>query len=307
MDDSRVTSQIEKPPHLLGIPTALILGAGASAPYGFPLGPELKNRLLEQTANGQTQTLLQELGFDLKLLRLFSDALRYGTHPTVDVFLEKKTSFRDIGSFLIALTLIPLESPQALFPQKDWYGDLFNTLNLEGLSNTDNLSIVTLNYDRSLEHFLFNNIEYNCPDILMEQAHKNREKIHIVHAHGSLGNYPDVGYGISSSNKDAIRSAADSIKIISDHLADSDDFADAKDSIKRAERIVIIGFGYNQVTLDALLADVASDGRAIYGTAYKLDNKDRERVEDFFNGNISLGSQNQTAMETLRKWNLFSQ
>ena len=144
-------------------PTVFILGAGASKPFGFPLGPELKSHMLEQTNNAATRKSLVSLGFDESLINAFRDALRYGVHPTVDVFLERKQNFRELGSYLIASTIMPMESHGALFPQKDWYGFLFKRLAFESdMPHVSQLSVVTLNYDRSLEHFLTINIDYNC-------------------------------------------------------------------------------------------------------------------------------------------------
>src|SRR5437899_1196115 len=58
---------------------AFILGAGASKPYGFPLGAKLFKRLPELIgAEGQNEigTILDELGFDISLRKIFAKQLR---------------------------------------------------------------------------------------------------------------------------------------------------------------------------------------------------------------------------------------
>ncbi len=223
--------------------TVLVLGAGASHTYGFPLGSDLKQAMLG-TLNQKNRQRLKTHGFDDALIQEFQDALRYGAHPTIDIFLEKKARFRELGSYLIASTLMPLERPRTLFTQKGWYGDVFRALSLDDdAPDTGNLGVVTLNYDRSLEHFLRKNTDYNCADSRIESAHSKREKIRIVHAHGSLGKYPDVPYGTKLDDEATLRAAADSIKIVSDKLEDSEDFKNAQDLLAKAERIVFLGFG----------------------------------------------------------------
>ncbi len=85
----------------LSEPTILLLGAGASKPYGFPLGSELRN-LLVGSHNDTIEKIVREHGFDAGTVNEFKEALRYSDHPTMDIFLEKKLKFRKIGSYFIA-------------------------------------------------------------------------------------------------------------------------------------------------------------------------------------------------------------
>jgi len=289
------------PVNLLSVPTVLVLGAGASKPFGFPLGSGLKGELLKQVNGNQTQNTLRKLGFDNALLDLFRGALQYGTHQTVDILLERKSNLRELGSYLIATALIPLEHNEALFPQRDWYGDLFDLLQMEDEACTaDKLAIVTLNYDRSFEHFLTMNIEYNCRHERVDFAHQNRKKIRVVHAHGCLGEYPSVPYGIDMSNPDAIRSAAEKIKIVSDRLDNSPDFQAAKTLIQQAKQVIFLGFGYNETTLSALLSEAPIHEIKFYGTAMHLDPKDRDRIKTLFDNDIILGDGKQDSVTFLR-------
>ena len=286
---------------LLDESTVLVLGAGASKPFGLPLGAELKAQLLSRVGNRQTRKDLMSLGHDEASMTAFRDALKYGVYPTVDIFLEKKANFRDLGSYLIASTIIPLEKHDLLFPQKDWYGDLFNVLCLEEEKpTTQALSVITLNYDRSFEHFLTMNIEYNCRHDKVASAHKKREMINIVHAHGSLGKYPDVPYGEKINQTDALTSAAKSIKIVSDHLDNSPDFQKAQSLLSDAQHIIFLGFGYNDVTLTSLFDKSDISKKKLYGTAMGLAPDDRTRVTNFFGDNITLGGKAQDCASFLK-------
>ena len=268
----------------------LVLGAGASRPFGFPLGFELKRLIIDKITGKKNTTPLVNQEFSETLISSFGDALRFGTHTTVDTFLEKKTNFRDLGSFFIADTIMPLERDDQLFPGKDWYGDLFKTLEFEKEDpDTSALSVVTLNYDRSFEHFLKMNIEYNCQHKRVEYAHVKREKIKVVHAHGSLGPYSDISYGFKDDYNNALRRAAKSIKIMSDHLDESPDFQEAQTVISQAKHIIFLGFGYHMSTLSELFPKSNLVDKKFYGTAFGLDDDDKKKVTDFFKNQITLG------------------
>ena len=61
----------------------LVLGAGASEPYGFPLGLELKNLVLNRSgiAGPDSNPYIQ------RTHQRFRDALRASLNPSVDAFL----------------------------------------------------------------------------------------------------------------------------------------------------------------------------------------------------------------------------
>ncbi|MFC1581010.1 SIR2 family protein [Thermodesulfobacteriota bacterium] len=285
--------------------TVFILGAGASKPFGFPLGPELKSTMLDRANDGTTRRRLQSLGFEESHIIALRDALQYGAHPTVDIFLEKKSNFRKLGSYLIASAIIPLENHSLLFPQKDWYGHLFDVLGFEFEEpDASLLKVVTLNYDRSFEHFMWKNIDYNCQHDRVQFAHAKREKIQVVHAHGSLGSYPDVPYGVQRADVDALSKAAESIKIVSDRLDESPAFCEAQAIIAQSEHIVFLGFGYNEDTLSSLLAKAELENKQVYGTAMGLGSR-TGWVREFFHDNVDLGEDNRDCDSFLQSIGIF--
>ena len=97
-----------------------MLGAGAGQPYGFPLGPRLKHDILSQKNNAETQNNLLTLGFAASLIDDFYNKLTYSSHATIDIFLEKKTDFRELGAHLIARSIMPCENHKMLFPHSDF-------------------------------------------------------------------------------------------------------------------------------------------------------------------------------------------
>ncbi len=274
-------------------PTVFVLGAGASNLYGLPLGIQLKQDILK-FPDSQMQDFLGEQQNAAALIPGFKADLGQGDYGTIDYFLENKKRYRELGAFYIACVIGASEKPQSLFPQRDLYADLFHMLDVESDSSSiPPISVVTLNYDRSLEHFLAKNVEINCPDHLEKHARQKVQKLRIVHAHGCLGDIETVPYVELNKTAESVREAAHRIKIISDRVEDSEDFQKAQQIIAEAHNIVFLGFGYHQRTLEALLGRSDYQSKRVFGTAVHLSENRKYDLKIFFRSRIHFGGVNQ--------------
>jgi SIR2-like domain len=243
---------------MITTPTVLILGAGASRDYGFPTGRELLLQILEGCQAGQKlrNFLLDKMGFDETGVDLFSEALRYSGAPSVDLFLENRKNFEEIGKCAIAATLIPYEKYDSFAAQKAprWYETIF-TLMVEGGKFEENqLSVLTFNYDRSLEAFFFLALK-NLRGLDDEKATEQLSKIKIVHLHGALGTKlrsegTERGYQ-PQLKLDWIREAAKQIKIVHE-IKPGKEFETAFKLLVWAEEIIFLGFGFHPVNVQRL-------------------------------------------------------
>ncbi|HSU53786.1 MAG TPA: hypothetical protein VLT36_06985, partial [Candidatus Dormibacteraeota bacterium] len=82
---------------MIETPTVLILGAGASIPYGFPSGKELVGKVVGGL-NSTTTEFFQALRAcniapNPQDLSKFSEALLFSQRLSVDAFLEYRTDF----------------------------------------------------------------------------------------------------------------------------------------------------------------------------------------------------------------------
>ncbi|MDZ4341559.1 MAG: hypothetical protein U1E51_03875, partial [Candidatus Binatia bacterium] len=93
-------------------PTVLILGAGASIDYGFPLGRILITNLCGSLKSERDPYVkfLVSCGFDFGLITAFRESLEFSGQPSIDAFLENRVEFLDVGKAAIACDLIPAES-----------------------------------------------------------------------------------------------------------------------------------------------------------------------------------------------------
>src|SRR5262245_18271949 len=105
--------------------TVLVLGAGASRPYGFPLGQELKEGICGMIGNwleGTRQSpdlaeLISKHGFTRDIQETFFRALSTSPRNSIDAFLEIRTEFRDLGKTWIAAIIAHTESASPLTGQ----------------------------------------------------------------------------------------------------------------------------------------------------------------------------------------------
>src|SRR5690606_35840225 len=141
---------------------------------------------------------------------------------SIDSFLARRPEFMETGKHVIAAVMLACEAPRQLHETDHpdhWYQYLFHGLAKDDWGSVDfsNLSIVTFNYDRSLEEYLLQS--------LMASYNKSREEacaklleLDIVHVYGALGsaepwssNYLEYGQGFELSR---CLAAAASIQVI---------------------------------------------------------------------------------------------
>ena len=232
-------------------PTVLILGAGASVPYGFPLGRGLRDRVcsLPDTAEARA---IENLGYNHDELGDFVQKLRYSGYASVDWFLEDYPEYIEVGKTAIAAALIPLENPDRLFPPGapggHWYELFLNKLySTDGAFDGSPLSIVTFNYDRSLEHYLLSVLETRLKSV--DRAAEALVCLEIVHVHGRLGNLNPLARDgrryLPQISSGEIRTAADKIIVIGEASGETTEFQRARVLLLEAERIIFLGFGFH--------------------------------------------------------------
>ena len=281
---------------MLTAKTVFVLGAGASAPYGFPTGFSLLKSLLgmkRRVRNPRPELLdtyecLVDAGFKNEHIAAFLDELRDSGRSSVDAFLEHRPALLDVGKAAMAAALLPRETHDALFGLQamdsgHWYQFVFNKLNaaFDDLDRND-VAFLTFNYDRSLEYYLTTAIQNAYGKTFAEAAVKV-EKLRILHLYGDLGElteYDAVQWRKARNlSGEAIRAAADRVHII--HSAKGDEqFALARQWLVNAEVICFLGFGYHPLNVQRLLDSVrvASQTRAL-GTGHGMGIAERASAQ----------------------------
>lgn len=292
--------------------TVLILGAGASMEFGFPSGFDLLRQLTHPTFESGSNTELSTLaacGYDSSAVAAFASALAQSGRTSVDAFLEHRSEFLDVGKAALACALIPHEHEDALFdrskPSQSWYDYLFARMNARLQEFEYNqLSVITFNYDRSLEHYLITALMNSYSLTVERAANLVNRYVPILHVHGMLAPHsaldsngrayaPDLG-------SDAIRKAAASIRVV--HERDSDSaFRLAVERLSLAKRIFFLGFGYDPTNVARLRVRTIPQSASIYGTRRGVRHAECAAVREAFQNRIELDSQDREIQEFLRE------
>jgi len=293
--------------------TVLILGAGASKPYGFPLGRELLYEIrggLMGEAHDFFRTI-KEQGIETDHIKDFYEELTYADPPSVDAFLEHRSEFLEVGKVAITLRLIPRENEKSLFNRAfnelSWYQYLFEELKAPSFDEFagNNLSIITFNYDRSFEHYFFTVLKHRY-DKSDEECAKILSNIPIIHVHGSLGSLPWQNasgrpYMPEHTIKE-IRAASGQIKVIPEQEDTSEEFELAFKIMDTASEIYLLGFGYNVDNLRRLKIR-EFDKRHPTGTALGLGESQRNKI--LGDWGIELYKEHNEILEFLKNHVLF--
>jgi hypothetical protein len=262
-------------------PTVLILGAGASYPYEFPTAKELKGLICETFSNPNTvgsRLIGDHSEHSRDEVFGFREAFLKAGQPSVDAFLERRPNFLDVGKLAIAYCLIRFEEEALLYrpnPKRggDWYEYMSSKLNSSYENFALNqLSIITFNYDRSLEHYLLTAL-VNLHGRPREECAESLAEIPIIHVYGQLGKTPYPQFGCRPYRPDResfanISAAAAGITLLHEQ---SSDIQEVRQVLMDAKLICFLGLGYHQMNLARLAIDTKNAGsKRIFGTAKGL-------------------------------------
>jgi hypothetical protein len=288
---------------MITVPTVFILGAGSNTNYGFPSGKELVDEICRPTdqtdfrdsknSSISSEQLIKGYGIDPGAYQNFQKEL-IESRLSVDSFIENRPEFDEIGRKAIAITLLKCENSDRLFRGEwpnlhfenkrgmqnlgSWYDLLWSHLvspfSLENFSK-NKLAIITFNYDRSLEHFLFT--------VLKRSSGKNDadcalalESIPIIHTYGSLGPLPwknkvGVPYN-SNASSDCVERSYQFIKLVRTKAdpVTSEEFEASHRRIDEATRVFILGFGFDYTNIRRLKLPKLLRSKEVWATSLGL-------------------------------------
>jgi len=283
--------------------TVFILGAGASAPYGYPTGKELRRQICKDFAadlgsinyelthfkNRSNKRILSEI-------REFTNAFEKSSISSIDLFLSMNSFFSYIGKIAIVLNIIKAEIASTfrldVAENKDWYSFLYKKMTDEITGSDDyykfkenRVSFITFNYDRSLEDFLYESLYHS----FYSQRNKIElsellSNIPILHVYGKLADLPwqsDRGLEYKMSRlMNNLEEMTNNIRIIYD--TQQEDYREIKVKIRRAKRIFFLGFGFAKENMDILgIPLILKHEPEIFGTAFNWTEKEIWNIKKY--------------------------
>jgi hypothetical protein len=245
--------------------TVLILGAGSSMPYDFPSGIKLRDAIRSLHNINERDPRLElydKCDASFEDIRGLGKAFLYSGVDSIDAFLEKHPPLVNIGKLVIARAICERENPQAVIGRTDdnWYEYLWNYMHRD-IAQADqvglnNIRVLTFNYDRSLEFFLYTATKHTFHadnDTALDAS----QRVLIRHIYGSVGEFhhtkSDTARVYSPDLTAArLRLATDGIKIIPNARKDDAVFQEAREWFDWAEDICFLGFGFDKTNCERL-------------------------------------------------------
>lgn len=270
---------------MISVPTCLILGAGASQPYGYPLGGDLLTGIAQGAFDLPAN--LKALGFEEGQIRDFQQSLAASGVGSVDAYLERVDRHREIGRIALAHQMLHHDNRAANL-STDWLGYVWRLL-IEDVTKPEQLagnrlSIVTFNYDTSVERAIQNAIQKTF-DIPSRKAAEFAAAVYIVHVYGRLpiAQTEDQLEPIPATPENA-RGAADSLLVLHEGVDDSSELVVARQLLMQAQQRFFLGFAYLKENVTRLRVNTWLTGRGLapWGTTHGMTTGEVERTQRLF-------------------------
>lgn len=290
--------------------TVLVLGAGASIPYGFPSGVGLIDAILNDFQEVHVAIHRQANPAALNQLAYH---LKNEHWESIDIYLKHKEEFtHEIRATIFKVLLHREEGdirklgPFDKHGSQNWYGYYFNRLmkDKEAIEKLQPQKVISFNYDRSFEYFLFQFLKGRMG--LKDDAEVFKllhQKFEIHHVHGRLPNLPkekyfeddslEIPYG-SKDFKSYISYLKDP-QVLKKYLTTVYEQKESKVDypliVKNSSRVLFLGFGYLEDNMEKIGVNALKKSASplMFGTSYKLG---RQEIMQLKTNNINVCDNN---------------
>jgi hypothetical protein len=302
-----------------------VLGAGASVDLKLPMGAELTGQIskaltfktddFDRTMGGD-QVLLQALqGSRMECPEWYNAAKRISfampLAPSIDNFVDGHRNEKDIAycaKAAITRCILKAERSSTLYVNpgniyntinfsdniKAWHTLFFRTLTMYCTANQlgerlKQIAIVSFNYDRCLEHFLFHAIQayYSISDQDTSDILRNLE---IFHPYGKVGSLPFVGggrairYGEEVSPRDLLDLSKQIRTFTESTVDDASETERMRQVLFETEFLVFLGFAFHPLNVKLLFPNVPPTTKhykkRVIGTALGSSQSDLQIISD---------------------------
>ncbi len=170
---------------------------------------------------------------------------------------------------------------------KSWFVNLARGLN-DGVRREEikrifqKLSFIVFNYDRCVEHFLYNAVQrhYGISDA---ETRTVLETLTILHPYGKIANLPWQGgeavpFGFNA-NPASLATISRHIKTYTEQVEHDDTLHAIRAQIAEAETLVFLGFSYLDLNMDVIDPSMECATQNIFGTAFGISNSDVDQIK----------------------------
>jgi hypothetical protein len=289
--------------------TLFIVGAGASAELGLPVGKTLAHQIGKMMdirfEFGHKSIGTGDLGLYTMLTRQMQQHVReyqnaawlirdgIALAQSIDDFIDVHRSNPYVvqyGKAALAKAILEAERNSKLFVDPRIEGSAFDPTKFadtwlvkfmhmlgRGIPREnareifDRVSFVVFNYDRCIEYFLENALQ-KFYGINEAEARDIVSDLRVIHPYGVVGN---AAFGHGRGDYVAL---AQQVKTYTEQIANADILNEVRNEVHRAECIVFLGFAYHSQNLLMLKPGAPLPQKFVFGTAYGMSNADVEVV-----------------------------
>lgn len=309
--------------------TVFILGAGASTPYRYPTGKDLRERIIKHFP-GEMETLIRRSSITDTTMRFkpdeakeLSEKFEKSSTQSVDLFISRNKNLSHNGKMAIVIEILKAEK-RSLFREslshderkEDWYFHLYNRMTATLINSDDyqhfsnnKVTFITFNYDRSLEHFFWESLCHSFPisEMTTNLITSEIKKIPIYHVYGKIydldwENSRGLPYAMDfeATYQFISEIAADKIQTIYEIEQKKERLDKIKKRISEAEKIFFFGFGYANENLKILnIPDILNANQRIYGTAMDFFPNEIENVKNILREKPQRGKRKGTYLKNI--------
>lgn len=284
--------------------TVFILGAGASAPYGYPIGIGLRDDIclyfkadMDQLFERSKVDYL-ELSDLMEFVSDFIGHFQKSRIRSIDRWLSLNSNYKDIGKLAIVNATIKCESRiQLTFEGRekslDWFSVLFNEM-MTGIGKPDHFALnkvyfITFNYDRVFEHLLYESFRNAFSEVKFEEINRILSNIKIIHVYGCIDEPPwkkgEYKYGDNYTLR-YLDEARKRIMTVGESVGNYGlkENREMDLLLNSAEKIFFLGFGYDPLNLEILGIPQRFEGTsqypiAIFGTGQGLFEEEIDLIQ----------------------------
>jgi hypothetical protein len=315
---------------MIRTPTTFVVGAGAGVGYGLPTSRDLVQRARKLKPGNDKYQLLMTAGITPGELNDFLADLRQHPARSIDAFLESRQHHQErmkVGRALLAVMMAESvigARKDAHKPEDDWLGYVIEQMSggaptcLDFASLNKEVRFVTFNFDTVIEERLERDMRAIYRDSDARQLGTAIDSFKVVHVHGALPEIPTAPMAIDPMHARAdaqnwqkwINEASSCIHVVLDEI-DKDLLKDANQSLLRASVICFLGFAYARENLERLDMRSVLTPKAersepvVFGSAYGLEDGERQTVRGRLLDKITLGGKDQNSLAVLRGLYIF--
>ena len=229
--------------------------------------------------------------------------------PSIDNFIDShrsNTRIAEVGKLAIASSILKAERQSTLFINptniynkldfsrvaETWFNSFFQLICLNSQeedlpSRLSRVRVITFNYDRTLEHYLFNSIQ-NYYGSSPERTAEILSHLTVLHPYGQVGNLPWQNCGVQvpfggDMHLSSLIQVSTGLRTFTEGTSEQESqIEQVRESIFEADILAFLGFAYHELNIQLLFGaeqDIpVRHSKKVFGTAMGLSESNKKAI-----------------------------